>query len=117
MKFLLDECISFTVSTWLKDNGYDVKSVKSLFPGLKDDAVLEMALSEGRILVTCDKDFGEITYFRKKSHKGIILLRLMTFSNEKNIEVLKRVLDEHKHEIAGNFIVATVSNIRIVRIT
>lgn len=116
MKFLIDECISYSIIAWLRNNGYDVKLMKVISPGLSDDVILEIAHSENRILLTCDKDFGEIAYARKKIHSGIILLRLNSFSATKNIQVLKEILENHKNEISGSFIVATASNIRIGRL-
>lgn len=115
MKFLVDECISLSVILWLKSNGYDIKIIKNIASGLDDDGVLELAHHEQRVLLTSDKDFGEITFFRKKNHSGIILLRLNSFSSSKNIEILKKILDNHHNEINGNFVVATASNIRVVK--
>ena len=44
--------------------------------GADDDSILQRAYAENRILITNDKDFGELIYRGKKLHRGVILLRL-----------------------------------------
>jgi predicted nuclease of predicted toxin-antitoxin system len=62
MKFLADENISTKVVNDLKSKGIDVISLKELGHGLSDEAVLEAANAQGRIVLTFDDDFGELIY-------------------------------------------------------
>lgn len=59
MKFPIDECMGVSIHKWLLENNYDSVSITELSAGLDDEAVLAMALQQERILITCDKDFGE----------------------------------------------------------
>ena len=59
----------------LRDDGHDVTHVLEKIAGATDDEVLLAAYDEGRILLTEDKDFGELVYRLKKPSRGIILLR------------------------------------------
>lgn len=62
MKFLVDECTGTSVVTCLRDEGYDVVAVVEVIPEADDEKILERAVSEGRIVVTNDKDFGEMVF-------------------------------------------------------
>lgn len=89
MKFLIDECTGPAVAKWLMKKGYNVFSVFEETPGISDDAVLDRAREENRILITNDKDFGEKIYRQQKSHQGVILLRLKNERSKNKIKVLK----------------------------
>ena len=115
MKFLVDECLGYSVTKWLQSHGYDVVSIVEVSPGISDDQVLHKALLENRILITMDKDFGDIVFRSNKDHCGIILLRLVDDQLSRKITILSNVLTQHAHELENNFIVVTDQSIRIVR--
>jgi len=115
MKFLVDECVGPTVAAWLKGNGYDAVSIYDNVPGINDDLVLQKAHNENRVLITSDKDFGEMIFKNRKQHCGVILLRLIDERSVNKINVLKRVLQSHYPGIIGNFVVATENTIRITK--
>lgn len=58
----------------LREDGHDVLYVLERKQGVSDDEVLIEAYNEGRILVTEDKDFGDLVYRLKKPSRGIILI-------------------------------------------
>ena len=62
MKFLADECCDRSLVEDLRKAGYDVRYVLESDPGASDDEVLALAFDEQRIIVTEDKDFGELVY-------------------------------------------------------
>ena len=63
MKFLLDESAEVQISDFLEALGYDVKIVLRDYPiGIADDQVLRLAHSEQRIVITNDRDFGELVF-------------------------------------------------------
>ena len=77
MRILANENVSATVIQGLRADGHDVVAAKEWLPGADDEAVLRRAQAEGRILVTHDKDFGELAYRRGlPATCGIVLLRL-----------------------------------------
>ena len=116
MKFLVDECVGRRVTDWLITNGFDTIFVKDGFSGVDDDLVLEKAFRENRILITCDKDFGDMIFRDQRKHRGIVLLRLIDESIQNKIRVVKWVLENHSKTIEGNFMLASDKNIRIVQI-
>jgi predicted nuclease of predicted toxin-antitoxin system len=76
MRFLVDECTGPAVALWLRQQDHDVISVYDEIRGADDRKVIEKAYEQNRILITNDKDFGELIFREKKPHKGVILLRL-----------------------------------------
>src|SRR4051794_18268712 len=77
MRFLANENVSTTVIQGLRDHGHDVLAVKESLCGEKDPAILARAQAEQRLVVTHDKDFGELAFrFGLPAECGVILLRL-----------------------------------------
>lgn len=75
MRFLADESRDLAVVRALRDAGHDVTAVAELNPAAEDVAVLSLARSEGRILLTEDEDFGLLAYAGGQQTAGVILLR------------------------------------------
>ncbi len=75
-RFLANENVPGEVVLAARQSGYDLAWIVELSPGADDDAVLATALAEGRVLVTFDKDFGEMAFRQgKPATCGVILLR------------------------------------------
>lgn len=83
------------------------------WPQANDPDILVRAVSEGRILVTNDKDFGDLVFRSGQAHHGVVLLRLHDESATHRVRVLKSILKLHAHRLAGHFTVATEAGIRI----
>ena len=77
VKLLADENIPLESIRLLKERGIDVASVIEHKTGMSDESVLELANSQKRILVTFDKDFGELVFRHKRSSSGVVLLRFV----------------------------------------
>lgn len=71
MRFLVDVNAGGRLSEWLAAQGHDVRQVAGRDPGMLDEEVLNWAASEARIIVTVDKDFGEMAIAQGKLHCGI----------------------------------------------
>ena len=74
MKFLVDRCVSSSLANRLRAHGHEVMESRQLGPDPGDQALLERASSEARILVTLDTDFGELVYLRRFRHAGMVRL-------------------------------------------
>ena len=81
MKFLLDVCCSSrSLRHILVERGHDVRLVSEADPRVSDETVLAMAHEEGCIVITEDKDFGELIAVQRRPHSGIIrLLEITSF--------------------------------------
>ena len=113
MKFLADECIERSIINHLKENGIDIVSVADLAPGASDDKVIELANKKKSILITADKDFGELIYRQRKITCGIILVRLHGLTSKKKGEIIAKTLNEHNDKLLGSFTVIEPTQIRI----
>jgi len=98
---------------FLKEKGYDILWIPDYDCRLKDDALIELANKEKRILVTNDTDFGEIVFLQKKISEGIILIRVKGQEVNKKLRVLRKLIKFHSDKLRNNFIVISDRRIRI----
>lgn len=112
MRFFVDECTGPGVAKWLREQGHEVFSVYEEAPGIDDDTVLRMARNGSWILLTNDKDFGELCFRERRAHHGIVLLRLQDERVANKIAVLERLLNEYGNQIDNRFVVATETQVR-----
>jgi|SRR5215471_15352798 len=75
MNFLADESCAGPVIRALREAGHDVVAVADVSKGATDEQVLELALKEKRVLITEDRDFGELVYAHGRRSAGVILVR------------------------------------------
>ena len=116
MKFIVDECVGLSVVRWIREENLDVISVFEEFPGARDKEVLKKAVLDERILITSDKDFGEMIFRNQECHCGVILLRLINERPEFKIKVLQHVLIHYAEKLEGNFVVATEATVKVVEL-
>ncbi len=112
MRFLVDECAGPMLARWLQSEGHDVLSVFDQARGILDDAIIRLAHDETRILITNDKDFGELVYRKKMPHDGIILLRLANERSQIKIDVVGQLLSLYADKLPGAFVVVTEDQVR-----
>ncbi len=115
MKFLLDESADYPLAEFLQSLGHDVTAIVHDYPrALKDRDVLAIAVREQRIVITNDRDFGELVFRQRLAHSGIILFRL----GAEDLETKKRWLENvltHYHSHLTQFIVVTERGVRVRR--
>ena len=112
MKILLDSCVWGKACGQIEEAGHDVVWAGDWPNDPGDEEILARALSEGRVLVTLDKDFGELAVLRGKPHYGI--LRLVNFSAHQQAVVCRQVLAAHAVEFAsGAIVTAEPGRVRI----
>ncbi len=83
MKIVADESVDFPIIRKLRENHFEVIAIAELCSGVPDEQVLKIAHEMQSLLVTADKDFGELSFRLDKVSHGIILLR---FSGMGNLE-------------------------------
>jgi predicted nuclease of predicted toxin-antitoxin system len=71
-----DESVDKPIVDRLRSHGHDVRFVAELDPGIDDEAVLQQSRELGAVLLTADKDFGELVFRQRRVHSGIVLIRL-----------------------------------------
>ena len=115
MRFLVDECVGPAVAEWLRAQSHPVFSVYEEAPGSDDEFVIQKAFSEGWILITSDKDFGEKVYRDGHPHSGVIFLRLADDRTAVKIATLRHLLENYENQLTGQFVVVTESRVRFAR--
>ena len=115
MKLLLDTCTWSCARALLEKAGHDVIWAGDWPKDPGDDDILARAEQEGRVLVTLDKDFGELAIVHGMPHRGII--RLVNFSVRQQAAVCLRVMELHGDELAaGAIVTAEPGRLRIRRV-
>ncbi len=113
MRFLFDEGLPFRLAAFLEAQGHDVTIVGRDHPHALDDReVLAIAVRERRILLTNDKDFGELVVRDKLPHAGVILFRLGYLPLAERIALLQDALREHAGQL-DRFLVVTRRGTRV----
>ena len=72
MRFLIDRCAGALIATWLRRMSHDVVEWRELGPDPGDQALLELAAQQSRILITIDTDFGQLVFLPGQSHSGLV---------------------------------------------
>jgi predicted nuclease of predicted toxin-antitoxin system len=113
MRFLLDEGLPYRLATFLHNLGHDVTAVGHEYPfALTDHAILAIARQEQRVVLTNDKDFGELIFRDQLPHAGVVLFRLGYVPIAERTALMQRVLTEHA-TVLDQFIVVTRTAIRV----
>lgn len=112
MKLLLDTCVWGGAKAELRATGHDVLWTGDLAQDPGDEDILAQAHREQRVLITLDKDSGELAIRRRLSHSGI--LRLVNISARQQDAVSQHVLAQHGDELLrGAIITVEAGRVRI----
>ena len=115
-KFLIDQNISQKIASFLSGLGFDVKTLGDLgLKGVPDTEIVEAAKKEDRIVITFDKDFGEIYYFYERGKFTVIVLYIEDQTVQNVNEVLGKFLKTSDINVIRNKLVILYENkIRLV---
>jgi predicted nuclease of predicted toxin-antitoxin system len=103
VKLLIDTCVSKTVRDALQVAGHDVVWTGDWPQDPGDDEILNHAHQEQRILITLDKDFGELAVVQARSHSGII--RLVNWSSQQQANTCLLILARYANDLVSGAIV------------
>lgn len=113
MNLVADEGVDAQIVNRLRGEGHKVVYIAELDPGIDDELVLSLAGRSGALLITADKDFGELIFRLQKASGGVALLRLAGLSPEKKAAIVSTSLQIHGDEMAEAFTVISPANLRI----
>lgn len=112
-RLLADESVDLAIVEALRAAGHDVTYVAEVLPGAPDGEVLAIAARQRRLLVTADKDFGELVFRRRQISAGVLLLRLAGATISEKQDIVTTCVGRHGSELSNRFSVQTVSTLRI----
>ena len=113
MNLLADEGVDKSVVDRLRQDGHTVRYVAEMDPGIDDGAVLHRANQHGALLITAEKDFGELVSRRGQIHTGVVLLRLVGLPAETKVRIVSATLADRYHELFSAFSVISPGMVRI----
>jgi predicted nuclease of predicted toxin-antitoxin system len=113
LRLLCDEGVERQIVESLRSAGHVVSYIAESDPGLTDEAVLALANESGALLVTNDKDFGELVFRRGLISQGVMLLRLAGMAPVEKGRLVAAVVAEHEVELQSAFCVVTSTAVRI----
>lgn len=114
IKFLADVNVEKPLVDFLSKKGFDVKWVTSIDKQMSDVRICEITNNEHRVLITNDKDFGEIVFLQKKITYGIILLRVKGQDSSEKIVLIEKLLDKYQDKIINHFVIVTKDKFRLI---
>jgi len=116
MRFLADESCDFAVVRALRTEGYDVLAVVETHRGVEDSFVLELARQEKRILLTEDKDFGQLVYASTWHEGGVILIRFPAGARTRLADAALQAVQKLATKLVGAFTVLEPGRTRTGRV-
>ena len=113
MNLVADESVDRQVVESLRRENHAVWYIPDIEPGTSDDNVLAMANKHEAVLLTADKDFGELVYRQRRVTECVVLIRLAGQSQVQKAQIVVSALRQHGPELPRAFTVITPSRIRI----
>jgi predicted nuclease of predicted toxin-antitoxin system len=107
MKLVVDESVDSSIIKGLRQKGIYVFSISEECSGITDAEVLKIADNLDSILITEDKDFGELAFRLRFKHKGILLIRLSELPRKERIELAIVTIIKQSNLLISKFSVLT----------
>jgi predicted nuclease of predicted toxin-antitoxin system len=114
MLFLADEDFPGIAVHWLREAGHDVLWARTNMPGEADSVLLAAAQKDSRVVLTCDKDFGELAFhWGLPASCGVVLFRFTASSPEVFLQRFKDLMEaETEIGFSGKFCVVEADRVR-----
>ncbi len=112
MNFLADESVDAPIVQRLRAEGHVVQYVAETARSISDDEVATWANTQALLLLTADKDFGELMFRQHRLTTGVVLLRLYGLSPQTKAEIVARAVAQYAAEMSGAFTVITPGALR-----
>ena len=113
MRFLADESCDYAVVQALRVAGHDVTAVVETHRGAEDTVVIDLARTERRILLTEDKDFGQLVFAAARESAGVVLVRWPTGARASLGPAAVALAAEHGAALQGAFVVLEPGRMRL----
>jgi predicted nuclease of predicted toxin-antitoxin system len=113
VRILADENVASEMVEWLRSAGHDVLWAAESLASRSDGDLLDTAVSQQRVVLTRDRDFGELAYLRGARAAPTILMRLHMLHPRNRLRVLQRAWPDIESKIAGHFIVVLPGRLRV----
>ena len=105
MRFLADERCDFAVVRALRSEGHEVVAVAEVAGGAADDVDLAIAASGDAVLLTEDKDFGQLVHAARQQSGGVIVVRFPAGARAILAATLVTLVHDYGERLVGRFVV------------
>ena len=112
MQFVADENLDWPIIDRLRAGGYSVIAVVEVSPGISDPDVLAIANQNGAVLLTADKDFGELVYRQQQLSTGVVLVRLAGVAPHVKAQLVLSAVTQLGDSLTDAFTVITSTSVR-----
>jgi predicted nuclease of predicted toxin-antitoxin system len=110
---LVDVSAGKAVADFIRSLGHDTAFVRDRDPSMPDADILAWAVADGRLIVTMDRDFGELVYRSALRHAGVLLLRLEGARTAAKLRVVADIFNTYAVNLPGRFSVYRNGRLRI----
>lgn len=108
-----DESVDFGIVQLLRNKEINVISIQEMHSGITDEEVLQIAIINKAVLITEDKDFGELVYRLRMKHNGVLLIRVLNIERIQKIDYTVNIILSRIDELADKFSVVSENKLRI----
>jgi predicted nuclease of predicted toxin-antitoxin system len=115
-RFLADESCDFAVVRALREAAFDVVAVVEHSPGATDDQVIALSVKEQRVLLTEDKDFGQLVFAANRESAGVIFIRFPASARGTLVARVVETVQREQDRLSGAFVVLQPHRTRIKRL-
>lgn len=115
MNFVADENIDTEIIDRLRNADYEIFSIAEEFPGVADEDVIEITNKHNAILLTSDKDFGELVFRKGEVIRGVVLVRIFGIPQQEKVQMILDAFESHADDFDKCFTVISKNKIRIKR--
>jgi predicted nuclease of predicted toxin-antitoxin system len=112
LRWLADECVDAGIVASLRAHGHDVLYTAEDFAGVSDETVVALANGQNRLLLTEDKDFGELIFRRFRKVPGLVLVRIETAMTHAKWSRVQAAVDRPGVDLVGRYTVVETDKIR-----
>jgi len=101
------------ISRFLATSGFEIIRIVDINPCMSDEEILALTLEKNALFITSDKDFGDLVYYSKIQHSGVLLLRMEDASSEDFLKMITVIFEQYWNQISKNFCVYKKGKLRI----
>ncbi|MCC6329137.1 MAG: DUF5615 family PIN-like protein [Acidobacteria bacterium] len=113
MRFLADENFEPQFVESLRDEGHEVLFLDEYRAGVSDEEILEFAVEQNAVVITNDKDFGELIFRHGFESRGVVFLRLYDLPLSERIRIVIEAIRSHEAVLKTSFTVISEDNVRV----
>jgi predicted nuclease of predicted toxin-antitoxin system len=116
VRWIADECISARLVKLLREAGHDVAYAAEIAAGVSDRELIDLAHRENRLLLTDDKDFGDLVIRRRWAVPGVILMRVTSEQPQVRWQRLRAAIARFEQSMQGRYVVIEDARFRVRRL-